>query len=130
MRAVRWPRQLIVGLMALGAGADVSVKDVMDAMVIPQADALFNVGREVPGTDDAWTLLLNQSIILVEAGRVLTIPGRSRGADWDDAAKAMSSAAADAVDAVKARDVDRILDSGNVLIETCSACHAKFLNSD
>lgn len=126
----RWPRQLMAGFLAIAAGAEVSVKDVMDAMVIPQADALFNVGREVPDTDDAWTQLLNQSIILVEAGRVLTIPGRSRGADWDDAAKAMSSAAADAVDAVEARDVDRILDAGNALIETCNACHKKFLDSD
>ena len=117
-------------LIATAAMADVGVKDVIDAMVIPTSNALFDVGRAAPESEEAWLALRNQAVILAEAGRALTVAGRSRGEEWDASSQAMSAAADNAVKAIDSRDVDGVLDAGNVLIEACSGCHGRYLYGD
>ena len=106
------------------------VKDIMDAMVVPASDALFGVGRAEPDSEQAWIALRHQAVILAEAGRALTAPGRSRGEDWDAWSIAMSKAAEAAADAIDARDVDGVLFSGGDIIESCTGCHRVYLPMD
>ena len=133
------PATLLVGMAALvgalgAAGGDAKppfgVTDIMDAMVVPASDALFGVGRSEPDSEQAWIALRHQAVILAEAGRALTAPGRSRGADWDAWSIAMSDAAATTAAAIDARDVDGVLLGGGDLIESCTGCHQVFLPLD
>ena len=117
---------------ALGAGSEdadlrFGVTDVMDAMVVPASDALFGVGRAEPDSERAWLALRDQAVILAEAGRALTVAGRSRGEDWDGWSIAMSQAAGAAADAIDARDVDGVLFAGGDVIESCTGCHRVYL---
>ena len=103
------------------------VTDVMDAMVVPASDALFGVGRVAPDSERAWLALRDQAVILAEAGRALTVAGRSRGEDWDGWSIAMSRAAGASADAIDARDVDGVLFAGGDIIESCTGCHRVYL---
>ena len=119
---------IVMGALAcaLGAGGQdakprFGVKDVMDAMVVAASDALFGVGRREPDSAQAWMALRYEAVILAEAGRALTAPGRSPGEDWDAWSIAMSEAAAAAAGAIDARDVDGVLVAGGDIIESCTA---------
>ncbi len=138
--ARRWPPATVaIGTVALagtlGAGGQdaeprFGVKDVMDAMVVPGSDALFGVGRAEPDSEQAWIALRHQAVILAEAGRALTAPGRSRSDEWDAWSVAMSQAAESAADAIDARDVDGVLFAGGDIIESCTGCHRVYLPMD
>ena len=125
----RWrPAAIAIATVALACTLDARgqdseprfcVKDVMDAMVVAASDALFGVGRREPDSAQAWMALRYEAVILAEAGRALTAPGRSPGDDWDAWSIAMSQAA----DAIDARDVDGVLFAGGDIIESCTGCH-------
>ena len=120
---------LTVIVIAVAAAANVGVRDVMDAMIIPASDALFDVGRQAPESGEEWVALRNQAVILIEAGRALTIEGRSRGEAWDTWSEALSATGQGAIDAIDARNVDGVLDAGNALMDTCTDCHIQYLTS-
>lgn len=121
-----WALSVLPGEAESGFG----VTDVMDAMVVPASDALFGVGRAEPDSEEAWIALRHQAVILGEAGRALTAPGRSRGAEWDAWSVAMSDAAESAAQAIDARDVDAVLFAGGDIIESCTGCHRVYLPLD
>lgn len=121
-----WTPAVLPGEAEPGFG----VTDVMDAMVVPASDALFGVGRAEPDSEQAWIALRHQAVILGEAGRALTAPGRSRGAEWDSWSVAMSDAAESAAQAIDARDVDAVLFAGGDIIESCTGCHRVYLPLD
>lgn len=108
-------------------GIQPSVMEIMDAMVVPQSDALFAVGRIAPTTAVQWNTLRLDAIVLIEAGRALTLAERSQGPDWDAWSRGMAAAAAQAVNAIEARQVDGVLDAGGALIESCTGCHRVYL---
>jgi hypothetical protein len=49
------------------------------------------------------------------------------GANWTRLAKAMADAAGVAGKAAKARNVDAVLDAGDVLYTTCEDCHRQYV---
>src|SRR5712691_7989576 len=63
-----------------------TVKDLMDFIVIPSSEALFNAvgsttganGAEehAPKTDADWAAVRQRAMLLIEAGNLLTIPAR------------------------------------------------------
>ena len=63
-----------------------TVKDLMDYLVIPSSEALFNAvgtttgpnGAEehAPKTEADWAAVRQRAMLLIEAGNLLTIPGR------------------------------------------------------
>ena len=63
-----------------------TVKDIMDSVVDPAADALWDsvevvatlegTEHKAPKTDDDWKVLRQHAIALVEASNLLLIPGR------------------------------------------------------
>lgn len=75
-----------------------TVKDIMDLVIDPSADALWDsvevvatlegTDRKAPKTDDDWKVLRRHAVSLVEASNLLLIPGRhvaSPGEKADDA---------------------------------------------
>ena len=90
------------------------------AMVGPSSDAIFNVGRAEPATDDEWLALEDAAVILTEAANLYMMDGRrADDGEWMTMATAMYEGGRAALVAVQARDVDAILDAGNSLVEAC-----------
>ncbi|HAK56805.1 MAG TPA: hypothetical protein DCP38_15200 [Acidobacteria bacterium] len=108
-----------------------SVMQLMDAMTIPASNAVFNVGRQPPETDEEWSALALSAVVLAESGNLLLIRDRARDeAAWTEASQAMVEAGAAALGAVEARDVDALLDAGDVVFGSCEACHATYLKRE
>ena len=84
-----------------------TVDEMMDAIVIPSSQALFDsvvyVNGELaqsPTTDDEWFRLRMHAIAVAEAGNLLLMPPRSKGEEaWVRSAKALTSAASRAAEA-------------------------------
>ena len=121
-------------------GADVfkpvaSVDDVMEAIVIPSSQALFDsvvyVNGELtqsPKTDDEWNRLRLQAIAVAEAGNLLVMPPRAKDSeDWLKLSNALTDAAMRVEQAADAKSIDLMLQTGGELYTACTACHEKYL---
>ncbi len=137
MRTLHW--LLVVGvLLCLASVAPAqqptvtpvaSVMQLMEAMVIPSSDALFNVGRQAPQNDDEWAAIRNHAIILAESGNLLMIGSRAKDEEaWMRMSQALVDAGAVALKAAEAKNVDAVLEAGNQIIDTCETCHASYLD--
>ena len=104
-----------------------STKQVMSA-ISAQSDPLFNVGLEPPKTDEAWTSLRANAVIVAEAGNLLLLGDRVRDhSDWIKFSQALTDAGAVALRAAEAKNVDAASTAGDTLLETCSQCHEKYM---
>ena len=130
--------------IACGRGADegraemaafATTAEIMDGIVIPYSQAIFDaVAYEnakltrAPRNDDEWHRLYVQALAVAEAGNLLMIDGRAKDQrDWMALAHEMSLKAAAVAKGASSKDVDRVLEAGGELYETCTACHAKYV---
>jgi hypothetical protein len=112
-----------------------STREIMDGIVIPYSQAIFDaVAYEnakltrAPRNDDEWHRLYVQALAVAEAGNLLMIDGRAKDQrDWIELAHQMSLKAAAVAKGASLKDVDRVLEAGGELYETCTACHAKYV---
>ena len=102
-----------------------SLKQIMEAMVVPTSDHLFNVGRQAPANDDDWTALRNSAVILAESGNLLLVGDRVRDETWVSSAHVLIDAGSVALEAIEDRNVDAVLEAGNLLLDSCQSCHEK-----
>jgi hypothetical protein len=139
-----------------------TVKDVMDYIVIPSSEFVFNAvsstqgpnGAEnkEPKTDADWAQVRRHAVLLIEAGNLLTVPGRhvagakdksnNPGSELEPAqmdalvaknralfakkAQGFVDAAMIALKAVDARNVEGLSDAGGDIDEACESCHLTF----
>jgi hypothetical protein len=104
------------------------VLGLMKAVIIPASDAVFVVGKAPPKTEREWASVASGASRLVDAGKVLANEAPAAGnADWVRLANAMADAAAIAGKAVKEKNVDAVLDAGDVLYTTCEDCHRQYV---
>jgi hypothetical protein len=114
-----------------------SVKQLMDAMVVPNAAKVYDaVGfvsdasgtkETAPTTDAEWQAIANSAVILVESGNLLLLGNRAVDNDeWITRTKAFMDKAVAARQAAEAKSVDGIFAAGSDLNETCDACHQKY----
>jgi hypothetical protein len=97
-------------------------------VVIPASDAVFVVGKAAPKNDKEWAAVEGGAAKLIDAGKVLADEApASDGANWTRLAKAMADAAAVAGRAAKEKNVDAVLDAGDVLYTTCEDCHRQYV---
>ncbi len=99
------------------------ITQLMQAMVIPASNALFNVARQPPQDEMGWTAVRNSAVILAESGNLLMIGSRAKDAVWMKTSLAMVDAGAAALKAAEAKDVDGITEAGNQIIDSCEVCH-------
>jgi hypothetical protein len=112
-----------------------TVAQLMDAIVIPSSQALFDAvvysnGEVVqsPKTDDDWHRLQMQAIAVAEAGNLLMLPPRARDdREWAALSRAMVDAAARTAEAAAAKSRDRLLTTSGALYDTCTACHRRYV---
>ena len=103
-----------------------SVTQLMQAMVIPASNALFNAPRQPPQDDQQWTELTHHAIVLAESGNLLLIGNRAQPSDvWTETSRALAEAGEAALKAARAKDLDAITEVGNQIIEVCESCHEK-----
>ena len=101
---------------------------LMKSVIIPASDAVFAVGKAPPKSDREWAAVENGAARLVDAGRTLAGEApASGGAPWTKLAIAMAESAAVAGAAAKQRNVDAVLDAGDVLYTTCEDCHRQYM---
>jgi len=82
-----------------------------------------------PTTDEGWDVLVTGATMLVEAGNVLQLPGRTRApeADWNKYAKMLSDRAMIARAAAEKHDKQAVFEEGAKVYEVCVACHEQFV---
>lgn len=107
-----------------------SKAELMEAMVIPASNALFNAGLDEEVDDAGWAELRSQALILSEAANLLMMPGRAvDNSEWMAASRMLLEAGKAALKAVEAQDVDLLtIDVGDQILSACSTCHEKYMN--
>ena len=104
-----------------------TVKQLCEGMITSSSDALFNVGREAPDDDADWRAVLDNALMLAEAGNLLMLEGRARDdGDWMTMSRALVDAGITAVRAVEVRDVDALLGAGDEIVVACETCHVPY----
>jgi hypothetical protein len=112
-----------------------TVDEVMDAIVIPASDTVFDAvvyenGAlvQAPKTDDDWFRVRMDALAVAEAGNLLMMPGRARDAEeWVRFARAMVDSAETVARAAESHDVDRVLRTGGEMYRACAGCHQKYI---
>ena len=103
-----------------------TVTQLMQAMVIPASDALFNLPKQVPEDDKGWAEVRHSAIILAESGNLLLIGDRAEeSAVWAETARALVEAGERALKAAEAQDSKAISEVGDQVIDACERCHEK-----
>ena len=126
------PVFFLVGLLVTqgdGFMSVANVSEIMRAFVIPPSNNLFNVGFEIPETDEAWKTVETSGLILAEAANLLILPERSQGrAAWVQAAREMSEASQRALAAARAQngDEEEWFTLTEEILAACSSCHDQF----
>ena len=111
-----------------GSKPPASVLELMKSVVIPASDAVFGVGKEAPKNDKDWTAVEDGAAKLTDAAKLLaTQAPTTDGANWGKYSNAMSAAAETVGKAAKAKNVDAVLDAGDVLYGTCEDCHKRYM---
>lgn len=116
---------LVAGLLIAQAPDFKLVADtsqIMDAMVIPASNVLFNVPVEVPEGDAGWADVENNAVLLAESGNLLLLRAEGRE-PWIEASHAMIDAGAASLEAARNRDVDGFNEISDRILASCSACH-------
>lgn len=82
-----------------------------------------------PTTDEGWDVLVTGATMLVEAGNLLQMPGRTREpeAQWNKYAQMLSERALLARAAAEKHDQKAVFDEGGRVYEVCVACHEQFI---
>jgi hypothetical protein len=128
---------LLVGQQAGGSTASApppikavgTTKHVMDAMIIPASDVIFNVSVEAPKDADGWKTVEDSAIILAESGNLLMLGSRVKDTgEWLKASRAMVDAGEAALKAAQAKDVDAFTPLGEQVLESCKQCHDRYLD--
>ncbi|HVS61981.1 MAG TPA: hypothetical protein VMT85_00630 [Thermoanaerobaculia bacterium] len=105
-----------------------SVRQIMDAMVIPSSAAIWDVAREAPADDEAWSRLAHLAVQLAESGNLLLIGERAIDDEvWRQTAILLRDGGAQALAAIEARNVEGVVEAGNALIDSCEICHERHL---
>ena len=91
-----------------------TVKDIMDALVDPSADAIWDsveivatlegTEHKAPKTDDDWKTLRRHAVALVEASNLLLIPGRHVARSGEKADDARVDLHPEEIEALLAKD--------------------------
>lgn len=106
-----------------------NVSEIMQALVVPSSNEVFNVGIDFPESEEGWKTIESNAIILAESGNLLMLPARSEGRQgWIDAARIMAEAARASLDAARARDTsqDKWFDLSDQILASCSGCHDEY----
>ena len=105
-----------------------TVKQLMEALIIPASDQIFQLAAEGPKTSDEWTAVRNSAIVLAESGNLLMIGRRAPdNKAWTKESQALIAAAQDAIKAVDTKNAEALMEAGNQVYEVCDSCHKQYM---
>jgi hypothetical protein len=141
-----------------------TVQDLMQIEIDPAADALWDSvayvateqGSEdrMPRTQAQWSAVRAEALTLIEAGNLLSMPGRrvaagtvppgpgelspvdierrisTTRAAFEQFARTLQAAGARALDAIDARDPQALMDAGGQIDAACESCHVTYWYPD
>jgi hypothetical protein len=115
-----------------------SVDEVMDSIVIPSSEAIFDAvvysnGAlvQAPMTDEDWHTIRMHALATAEAGNLLMMSPRAKDqGDWLKRCREFLEASRAAASAAQEKDVGRLLKAGGDLYLTCKACHEQYVPED
>ncbi len=112
-----------------GVQSVASAKELMELLVIPASNAVFDAGAEPPMSDEAWAAVRRQAVILAESANLLMVGSRvpDQG-DWMRMSRAQLDAALEVIRAVDARNGDALSAAGDAVYATCDSCHTKYMD--
>ena len=102
------------------------LKDVMDAMIMEQADMLWAVSgpENAPKDDDGWRKLDHAAIGMIETTKFYMISHLAKDqGEWQKQGQLLIDAANQAREAIKAKDPDKLLEAGGSMEGACTSCH-------
>jgi len=103
-----------------------SVLQLMEAVVVPSSEALFDVGDNPPKDDKAWVTLRNNAVILAESGNLLMMRPKDNG-DWMKYSRMLVDAGAFAVKAAEAKDLGKFDEVADQATRACEMCHDQYV---
>ncbi|MGB7216738.1 MAG: hypothetical protein WBE98_17095 [Gammaproteobacteria bacterium] len=110
----------------------VSVRELMEKTITPVTNTLWNA-FEPPQSEDEWLRLEEAGVTLLVAAQALALGGTgpmdaewAKNPAWRAYNQAMTTAAFDALRAVRGRDHDALLAAGDALLAPCEGCHQQF----
>src|SRR5262245_8691849 len=110
--------------------AEVKTKTMSQLMIdpiYPASDAIFYISTRTPASDADWRALEANVAALADAAKALTGPMYFRDRNkWMADARVMVDASATAVDAVKRRDVNALVELNDALYTSCVQCHQDY----
>ena len=114
-----------------------NVKHVMLAMTMPNAAAIWDsvstivddkgITENQPRTDEEWAAVESAAAVLAESANLLLSPDRAvdKG-DWAKFATDLRNSSNTALAAAQKKDPAGILAVGEVINESCDACHERY----
>jgi cytochrome c556 len=89
-----------------------SVTEIMQTLVVPSSNEVFNVGLEFPEDDEGWKAIESNAIMQGREG-------------WTASARSLTESARDALEAARARNTDEEawFTLSDRVLESCSSCH-------
>ena len=109
----------------------VSIKEVMESLITPTTNTLW--GADDPATDEEWQALEDAAIAVVASGTLINLGGSGPQDNtwvmepaWRAFSQVMTNAGMDAIKAIRAKDIDALMEAGNVLYPPCEGCHQQF----
>jgi hypothetical protein len=109
------------------------LKDVMDAMIMEQADVLWTVSgpEDAPKDDDGWHKLDHAAIAMIETTKFLQISHLAKDqGEWQNKANNLITAVNHARASIKDKNADKLFEAGGEIEEACSGCHKVYYMED
>src|SRR5215813_11271493 len=121
---------LLLAAVAASAQSSAETKTMSQLMIdpiYPASDAIFYISTRTPASDADWRALEANVAALADAAKALTGPMYFRDRNkWMADARVMVDASATAVDAVKRRDVNALVELNDALYTSCVQCHQDY----
>jgi cytochrome c556 len=104
-----------------------TVMQIMEAVIIPSSNAIWNVPAAAPKNDEEWASVRNSALALAESGNLLMIGDRAKDQDaWMKAAQTLVDAGTTAFQAAEAKDPDAVAAAGDAIYNACEGCHMQY----
>lgn len=110
------------------------LQEVMDAMVLESAQALWNVGADeyVPKNEEDWHKLEHAAITLIETAKFIKISHLAKdNPDWPRDSDKFITMAEAMRKAVEEKNLEKLLAAGDALYEeSCLVCHNRYFEDE
>lgn len=115
----------------------VDTQQFMNWILDPSADVIWGSAGTIttfegvedlaPTTQEGWDAVRNAAATLAESGNLLQIPGHSRGGDWNEISRGLTSTAVLLIAAAENQNDQEVFDYGGQLYNVCVACHQLYM---